>query len=287
MVEWLIEPFTCCAFMQRALVAGLITATMCALVGVWVVLRGLTFMGEALAHGVLPGIALAFILGYDLLLGAGLAAAVMVWGLSVVHRRARLPQDAGIGLLFVGMLALGVIIISLRPTFAGDLTGFLFGDALGVTWVEIRTAGIALVITAFASVALYRPLLALAFSERKAQLLGLRPGLAHAALLILLALAIIASFRAVGVLLVFAFIVAPPATASLVARRVSTMTLVAIVLGNLGVVIGLQLSFHLGTAAGATMAGVTVALFFIVLLVRDVGAAVRGRRRGSSVLASG
>lgn len=278
MGEWLLEPFTCCAFMQRALVAGLITAVMCSLVGVWIVLRGLTFMGDALAHGVLPGIALAFLLGYDLILGAGVAAVVMVWGLSVVHRRARLPEDAGIGLLFVGMLALGVIIISLRPTFAGDLTGFLFGDALGVGWGEIRTTAVAAVLALAGSVALYRPLLVLSFSERKAALLGLRPGLAHAALLVLLALAIIASFRAVGVLLVFAFIVAPPATASLVARRVPTMTLTAIGFGVLGVVAGLLLSFHLGTAAGATMAGVTVALFFLVLLVRDAVAAVRGAR---------
>jgi ABC-type Mn2+/Zn2+ transport system permease subunit len=276
--EWLLEPFTCCAFMQRALVAGLITAVMCSLVGVWIVLRGLTFMGDALAHGVLPGIALAFLLGYDLLLGAGVAAIVMVWGLSVVHRRARLPEDAGIGLLFVGMLALGVIVISLRPTFAGDLTGFLFGDALGVGWGDIRTTALAAVLALAASVALYRPLLVLSFSERKATLLGLRPRLTHAALLVLLALAIIASFRAVGVLLVFAFIVAPPATASLVARRVPTMTLTAIGFGVLGVVSGLLLSFHLGTAAGATMAGVTVALFFLVLLVRDTVAAVRGTR---------
>lgn len=278
MGEWLLEPFTCCAFMQRALVAGLITAVMCSLVGVWIVLRGLTFMGDALAHGILPGIALAFLLGYDLILGAGGAAIVMVWGLSVVHRRARLPEDAGIGLLFVGMLALGVIIISLRPTFAGDLTGFLFGDALGVGWGEIRTTAVAAVLALAGSVALYRPLLVLSFSARKAALLGLRPRLAHAALLVLLALAIIASFRAVGVLLVFAFIVAPPATASLVARRVPTMTLTAIGFGVLGVVAGLLLSFHLGTAAGATMAGVTVALFFLVLLVRDALAAVRGTR---------
>jgi ABC-type Mn2+/Zn2+ transport system permease subunit len=269
-VDWLLEPFTCCAFMRAALVAGLITVVTTSLVGVWIVLRGMTFMGDALAHGVLPGITLAFILGYDLAFGAGVAALVMIAGVNVVHHRVRLPEDTGIGLLFVGMLALGVVIISRGGAFAGDLTAFLFGDAIGVTSSDIRAAAVAAVITIVLTVALYRPLIALAFNRRKAALLGLRPGLTHAALLGMLALAIISSFRAVGVLLVFGFIVAPPATASLVARRVPTMMLAAIGFGAFGVVSGLLISFHGRTATSATMAGMTVAVFFVVLAAKEV-----------------
>lgn len=273
--------------MRSALLAGLITVVTTSLVGVWVVLRGMTFMGEALGHGVLPGIAIAFLLGVDLYLGAAVAAAVMIWGVNTVHRRARLPEDAGIALLFVGMLALGVVIISRRAAYAGDLTSVLFGEALGVTTTDLRVAAGAAIVTLVVSVALYRSLLVLAFSQRKAELLGLRPRIAHAALLALLALAIIASFRAVGVLLVFAFVVAPPATASLVVRRVPTMIVVAIAFGFFGVVTGLLVSFHFDTAAGATMAGVTVATFFAVLAARDMLAALRGRRLTREASVSG
>lgn len=286
-MEWLIEPFACCGFMRAALLAGLVTVVTTSLVGVWVVLRGMSFMGEALGHGVLPGIALAFLLGVDLFFGAAVAAVVMIAGVSVVHRRARLPEDAGIALLFVGMLALGVVIISRRGAYAGDLTGILFGEALGVTSADIALAAVAAGITLVVSVALYRSFLVLIFSERKAALLGLRPRLAHALLLGLLALAIIASFRSIGVLLVFAFVVAPPATASLVARRVPTMMVAAVGFGWFGVVSGLLVSFHFDTAAGATMAGMTVATFFVVLAARDLVRAVRASRAGRAPVASG
>src|SRR5690606_6285821 len=120
-MDWLIEPFSY-PCMQRALLAGIPAAVITALVGTWVVLRGLTFMGDALAHGVLPGIALGVVLGYDLTLGAALSATVMVAGINLVHRRSRLNEDVGIGLLFVGMLAVGVVIISRSPSYSGELT---------------------------------------------------------------------------------------------------------------------------------------------------------------------
>jgi ABC-type Mn2+/Zn2+ transport system permease subunit len=271
-VDWLLEPFTCatCGFVRTALAAGLVTVVTTSVVGTWIVLRGMTFMGDALAHGVLPGLTLAVVFGFDLGLGAAVAALVMIGGLHLVHRRSRLAPDAGIGLLFVGMLALGVVIASLAPSFAGDLTTILFGDIIAVTTADLRAASAAAVGVVVASALLYRPFLVLAFSERKAAALGLRPGLAHAAMLVLLAVAIIASFRAVGTLLVFAFLVAPPATASLVARRVPTMMLAATGFGAVGVVAGLLISFHLATAGSATMAVVTVAEFFAVLAVQEL-----------------
>lgn len=268
-MEWLVEPFTL-DFMRRALVASLIVVVITSVTGTWIVLRGMTFMGDALAHGVLPGLTLAHLTGLNLVTGAVGAALVMIGGINVVHRRANLREDVGIGLLFVGMLALGVIIASRAQSYAGDLTAILFGEALGATTADIVTVAGAAVVVIVLSAILYRPFLALAFDERKAAVLGLRPQLAHVAMLVLLAVAIIASFRAVGVLLVFGFLVGPPATAALVARRVPTMMVVAAAFGAVGVTVGLLVSYHLDTAASATMAGTTVAEFFVVLLVREL-----------------
>jgi ABC-type Mn2+/Zn2+ transport system permease subunit len=264
---------------QRALVGGLLAATTTALIGTWVVVRGLAFFADALAHGVLPGIALAAIWGFDLTLGAIVSAVVMVGGIDLVHRTTRLSEDTGIGLLFVGMLALGVVIISRQPTYAGDLTAFLFGDVLAVRAPELRLEAVALLVTLLGVVVGHRAFLALACGRDKAAALGMRPGLAHAAMLGLLALAVVSSFRAVGTLLVFGLLVAPPAAASLVARRLPTIMATAVVIGWLSVVIGLTVSYHADTAASASVAGTAVAIFFLVLAVTEV---VRLARRGGA-----
>ena len=263
---------------QRALVGGLLAATTTALIGTWVIVRGLAFFGEALAHGVLPGIALAAIWGFDLTLGAIASAVVMVGGINLVHRTTRLPEDTGIGLLFVGMLAAGVIIISRESTFQGDLTAFLFGDVLAVRTPELRLETIALGVTLLGVVLGHRAFLALACGRDKAAALGLRPGLAHAGMLALLALAVVSSFRAVGTLLVFGLLVAPPATASLVAKRVPTIMATAVVLGWVSVILGLTFSYHAETAASASVAGTAVLMFFVVLAVTEAIRAVQRRR---------
>ena len=263
---------------RRALLGGLLAATTTALIGTWVVVRGLAFFGDALAHGVLPGIALAAIWGFDLTLGAIVSAIVMVGGINLVHRTTRLPEDTGIGLLFVGMLAIGVVIISRESTYAGDLTAFLFGDILAVRTPELRLETIALVITLAGVVLGHRAFLALACGRDKAAALGLRPGLAHVAMLALLALAVVSSFRAVGTLLVFGLLVAPPAAASLIARRLPTIMATAVVLGWLSVVIGLTLSYHADTAASASVAGTAVAIFFVVLAGTELVRFARRRR---------
>ena len=274
MISWFTDAFAT-ELAQRALVAGLLAVVTTSIVGTWVVLRGLSFFSDALAHGVLPGVALAFLWEIDLVIGALASAAVMVVGVGIVNRRTQLREDVAIGLLFVGMLALGVIIISKKGSYAGDLSHVLFGDILGVKTSDLRVQA-AVALLAVASLALYRPLLALAFNHSKAALLGLRPTLTHLALLALIALSIIASFRAVGTLLVFGLLVAPPATGSLLARRVPVMMATGVVVGIVNVVFGLALSYHAGTAASATMAGCAVATFFLVLLVRET---VGGLRR--------
>ncbi len=264
---------------RRALVGGLIAATTTSLIGTWVVLRGLAFFGDAMAHGVLPGIALAVIWGFDLTLGAMASAIVMVFGINLVHRTTRLGDDTGIGLLFVGMLALGVVIISRADTFAGDLTAFLFGDVLGVRDSEMRLGLAALAVTVIGLLLGHRSFLALSVNRDKAQTLGLRPGVAHFVMLALLALSVVASFRVVGTLLVFGLLVAPPATAVLLVRRIPVAMVVAVGFGWLSVVLGLAISYHADTAASATMAGVAVAQFFVVLTAIELGASFNRRRR--------
>jgi ABC-type Mn2+/Zn2+ transport system permease subunit len=276
-VDWFVEPFEF-AFMQRALLAGALTVVGTSLIGTWVVLRGITFIGDALAHGVIPGIALAFLWGFDVTIGALASAVVMVFGVNLVSRRTRLPEDTGIGLLFVGMLALGVVIISRSASYAGELTSFLFGNVLGVQasdlWLQFGTV----IIVVAGSLLFYRPFLVLSFDARKAEMLGLRPRLAHAVMLGLVALSIVASFRTVGTLLVFGLLIGPPATASLLVRRVPAMMATAVGIGLVSVYVGLLLSYHYDTAAGATMSGLSVAVFFVVLAVKEVATAVGGRR---------
>ncbi len=276
-MDALVGPFLDNAFLQRALFASLFTIVTTSLVGTWVVLRGMTFMGDAMAHGVIPGIALAFLLEVNLGLGAAVSAMVMVAGISLVNRRSRLPQDVSIGLLFVGMLALGVTIISLRGAYAGDLTAILFGDALGVSGGDVLATALAAVATGVVTWLLYRPFLVLTFSEDKAQVLGFRPGLTHLVMLGLVGLAIVVSFQTVGTLLVFAFLVAPPAAAQLVARRVPVLVATSIGLGVVAAYAGLLASFHLGTPASASIAVVAVLEFFVVLLVRELADVARER----------
>ena len=264
LIQWFTEPFAL-GFQQRALVGGLLAGLMCAIVGTWLVLRGMAFFGDAFTHGVVPGIAAAVALNFSPMLGAAIAAVVMLLLIETVRRHSTLSADTAIGLLFVGMLGLGVVIISKVDSYTGSLTSILFGDALGVTSQDIAWQLVLGTIVIVASLLLYRPLLALSFNEQKAYLLGMRPRMAHAALLILIATAVIGSFRAVGTLLVFGLLVGPPATASLVARTVPRMMVGAAVLSIVSVWLGLVISYHLGTAASATMAVIPVALFFVML----------------------
>lgn len=277
LIEWFTEPFAL-GFQQRALLGGLLAGLMCSVVGTWLVLRGMAFFGDAFTHGVVPGIAAAVALNFSPILGAAIAAVVMLLLIETVRRHSTLSADTAIGLLFVGMLGLGVVIISKVDSYTGSLTSILFGDALGVTREDLAWQLVLGTIVITASLLLYRPLLALSFNEQKAYLLGMRPRMAHAALLILIATAVIGSFRAVGTLLVFGLLVGPPATASLVSRTVPRMMVGAAVLSVVSVWLGLVISYHLGTAASATMAVIPVALFFVMLPFSKAIHARRQRR---------
>lgn len=268
-MDWFTEPFAL-GFQQRALMGGILAGVMCAVVGTWLVLRGMSFFGDAFVHGVVPGIAAAVVLDINPALGAAVAAAVMVAGIEWVSRQSKLSEDTAIGLLFVGMLALGVVIISSVSSYTGSLTAILFGDALGVTNSDLVRQAVLAVFVVVVAVVLYRPFLALSFNEHKAEVLGMRPRRAHAALLVLIAAAVIGSYQSVGTLLVFGLLVGPPATAALIARTVPRMMLGAALLSVASVWLGLTLSYHLGTAGSATMAIVPIVAFFIVLGFRQI-----------------
>lgn len=246
----------------------MLAAIMSAVVGTWLVLRGMSFFGDAFVHGVIPGIAAAVVLNVNPLLGAAIAALVMVLAIEVVHRQTALSEDTAIGLLFVGMLALGVVIISRLDSYTGSLTSILFGDILGVTMQNLIGQAILAIVVVVATTILYRPLLALSFNRDKSELWGMKPNRTHAALMVLIAAAVIGSYQSVGTLLVFGLLVGPPATAALLARTVPQMMVIAVGVGVASVWIGLLISYHLGTAGSATMSMIPIIVFFVVLAVR-------------------
>lgn len=268
-MEWLTEPFEL-AFQQRAMLGAGLAAVCGSIAGAWVVIRGMSFLGDALVHGVIPGIALAFLFDFNVFLGAVLAAAVMIGGINLVHRQTVFSEDTGIGLLFVGMLGLGVIFISRTPSYGGRLTSVLFGDMLGVTSSDILMVAVVTAVVGLASVLLYRAFLTLSFNDQKARLLGMHPGFTNAALLALITLAIVGSFRTVGALLVLGLLVGPPATAALLVRRVPAVMAVGALIGVLSVAAGLIISYHADTAGSATVAVVPIFLFFAVLAVTSL-----------------
>lgn len=275
-VAWWLDPFTSNVFMRNALYAGLLVVLTTSVVGTWVVLRGMSFLGDALAHGVLPGIAVAYIIGFNTTVGAFVAALAMVGGVNLVRRHSVLPEDTSIGVLFVGFLALAVVIMSSSSgSYTGDLNRFLFGSISGVDSGDLRRQAIAAGISLGGSIVFYRAFLVMTFDPAQAQILGLRPRLAHALLLVLLAVSVVASFEVVGNLLVFAFLISPPATAVLLVKRVPTIMVTAVIIGIVSTVVGLLISYHYGTAAGATMALVTVFVFLLVLVMKALFNSVR------------
>ncbi|MCC4908542.1 zinc ABC transporter permease AztB [Microbacterium sp. cx-59] len=264
-------------FMQRALVGGSLVAVLCGVVGTWVVIRGMAFLGEALAHGMLPGVALATVWGLPVLVGAALSAVAMSAGIGALQRRGRLSYDTSIGLLFVAMLALGVIVISHSGSFATDATAILFGDILAITWADVALLAAAAAVGTGAAALAHRALVAAAFDVRVAHVLGLRPAVANGALVGLVTLAVVASYQAVGSLLVVGLLLAPAVAARQWTHRILPTMLLAAVLGIAAVATGLALSWHAGTAAGAGVAAVAIAIAALSWTVRGAARRLHSR----------
>ncbi|MCY3538722.1 MAG: metal ABC transporter permease [bacterium] len=268
-MEWFTEPFEL-AFQQRAMLGGALAAVSGSVIGTWVVIRGMSFLGDALIHGVIPGIALAILLEFNVFIGAAIAAAVMIGGINLVHRQTVFSDDTGIGLLFVGMLGLGVIFISRTASYQGGIAAILFGDTLGVKSSDIQVLALVAFLVILTSLLLYRPFLVLSFNETKAGLLGLRPSITNASLLALVTLTIVGSYQTVGTMLAFGLMVGPPATAALLVRRVPAMMVTSVIIGIASVASGLIISYHADTSGSATMAVVPVVLFFIVMAITSL-----------------
>ncbi|KZX19701.1 zinc ABC transporter permease AztB [Rathayibacter tanaceti] len=266
-MPFLLDPFAS-GFLLRALLGGVLVAALCGVVGTWVVQRGMAFLGEAMGHGLLPGVAIATLLGLPPVIGAAVSASVMTAGVGVLGRRRRSSPDTTIGLFYVGMLALGVIIVSRSRSFATDLTAILFGDVLAIGESDLLLLAAALATVLVVVAVFHRAFVALAFDERVATTLGLHPRRAHVVLVGLVTLAVVASYQAVGSLLVVGLLLAPAAAAGHWARSIpSTMALAAGV-GAVAVLLGLLVSWHASTAAGASIAAASVALVVVSSGVR-------------------
>ena len=265
MIGWLAEPFVH-AFMQRALVASLLVGVLCSVIGCYVVLRSMAFMGDALAHGILPGVAIAYLLKGNLVVGALVAAVAVALGIGFVSRQGTIKEDTAIGILFAAALSLGVLLISTIRTYAVDLTHILFGNVLGVSTGDLwLTAALAFIVLLLVG-ALYRPFLLISFDPVFASTLRLRTELLRNLMLVLLALTIVVSLQTVGVGLVAAMLGTPGATAYLLVRRLPAMMAVAAGIGAFSSVAGLYLSYYLNAASGAAVVLTATVIFALVFL---------------------
>jgi ABC-type Mn2+/Zn2+ transport system permease subunit len=277
-VDFLIEPFEA-EFVRTGALAAALVGILCGVVGCYVVLRGMALLADSLAHGVLPGIAVAFMLTAGAASGAepdqlAISVGALVAGLataaatSLVLRRSRLREDTAAAVVFVFMLALGVVLVSRTEGYAVDLTAFLFGDVLGVDRGDVVVTAI-LTVAVLALVALlYRPFLLFSFDRQRAAALGLRTDLLQFVMLVVITLAVVVGFRVVGALLVLGMLMAPPAAAALVTKRLPAMMALSAALAALSAPVGLLLSWHLDLAAGASIVLVPVTAFIALLILR-------------------
>ena len=277
-MRWFVTPFLDNPFLQRSLMAGVLVAISCSIAGTFVVLRGLAFLGDALAHGVLPGVAGALLLGAPGIVGAAVGAAVMITGVNLVTNRSRLSTDTAIGLLFVGMLGLGVMMVSRSDSFTGDIVGILFGEILGVSRSDLAQQAIAAVVIAMIARVFIRPLLMLSFDPEQADIAGWPARRFELLMLVMVTICVVMSFQTVGTLLVFGMLLAPAGCGALLARQVPAMMLWGATIGSFSVYVGLLISYHFNLAAGASVVVVAVTIFFIIFTVQATLTALTPRR---------
>lgn len=264
MVDYLLGPLEF-GFMQRGLLASVLVAVICGILGSFVVLKRLAFIGDALSHASFGGVALAFVLGANIYLGAFVFAIGTALGIGAITQRGRVSSDTAIGVLFSGTFALGILIISRVERYTTDLFGYLFGDVLSITTGDLWTIAIlGLVVLALVSV-FYRQLLFVAFDPTVAAASGIQTRGLEYLLLALLGVTIVTSIQAVGIVMVVALLVTPSATAYLFTWRFHHMILASVVVGALSALLGIYLSYYLNLASGAAIILVATAFFFIAL----------------------
>ncbi|MGB3702161.1 MAG: metal ABC transporter permease [Anaerolineales bacterium] len=264
-IDGLLTPLSY-AFIQRGLLAALMVGILCSVIGCYVVLRSMAFLGDAMAHAVLPGVAVAYLLGRNLTLGALAAALVVALGVGLFSRRGMIKEDTAIGVLFAAALSLGVVLISSIRTYAVDLSHILFGNVLGVSSLDLWLTAIIGGVILISILVFYRQFLVISFDPVLAATLRIRVGLFNNLLLVLLALTIVISMQTVGVGLVAAMLVTPAATAYLLVRRLPAMMVLSGLIGGFSSLVGLFTSYHLNVASGAAIVLTTTVIFLVVFL---------------------
>jgi manganese/iron transport system permease protein len=269
MSDWLLAPLQY-EFMVRGLLAASIVGAVCALLGTYVVLRSMAFFGDALAHAVLPGVAVAYLLGGGtqgpLFWGGLVAGVATALGIGAISRSGQIREDTAIGVIFAGMFALGVALISTVRSFSVDLTHFLFGNVLGVSPDDLRLTAVFAALVVLLVIAFYKEFLVISFDPVLAAILRLPTQFFRYLLLVMIAVTIVVSLQTVGIALMVAMLVTPAGTASLLTRRLPVMMLLASAIGAFSGISGLYLSYYASIASGPAVVLVATGLFLLAFL---------------------
>jgi ABC-type Mn2+/Zn2+ transport system permease subunit len=271
-VHWIVEPLTY-GFIVRGLLAGLLAGVACAMLSAFVVWRGMAFIGDALAHAILPGIVIAFVNGVSLFVGALVAALLTALGIGLLSRGRQLKEDTAVGVMFSGFFALGILLLS-RVASYQDLTHILFGDILGVSRGDLWAMLAVVLVVLLLVVGFYKELLTTSFDPSHAVAIGLSPSMVRYGLLLLIALTVVAAIQTVGVVLVLALLVTPAAAASLLVKELPRIMALGVLFALLASLAGLYASFYANVASGAAIV-LTLTLFFVVAFLLS---AIRRRR---------
>jgi ABC-type Mn2+/Zn2+ transport system permease subunit len=264
-MDWLIEPFRL-PFMQSAALAAALVGVTCAMLGVYVVLRRMAFIGDALSHTVLPGLVVAYLNQWNLFGGAIIASVLTALGIGWLSRRQAIREDTAIGILFTGMFALGILLMSTVRSFR-DFSHILFGYILGVTPDQLIVIALIAAVIIVTLLAIHKELELTSFDPIHAEVIGLRIDLLRYVLLVLMALAVVSAVQAVGVVLTSALLVVPAAAASLVTRRLPSMMLLSVVIAIVSSLVGLVISYRVDVSSGASIVMACIACFAVAWIV--------------------
>ncbi|MBV8689079.1 MAG: metal ABC transporter permease [Candidatus Eremiobacteraeota bacterium] len=271
-MDWLIAPFQL-DFMVRGFIVAVLVGTLCSLIGAFVVLRRLSFIGDGIAHASFAGIVIAYLRGANFYLGAAVVAVLTALGIGFVHRKANVSLDTSIGVLFTGAFALGIFLMSRQRSYSVDLQDYLFGNILGVSRQDLLLIILLCALVAGTLVFFFRSLVYTSFDPVVAEASGIPAGGLDYLLLVLLALTIVVTLEAVGIILVAALLVTPAAAAYQLTRRFSVMIALSALLGAFCSVGGLYLSYYLNAASGATIVLMATVVFFVAIAIKRLSLA--------------
>ena len=282
MLDLITEPLGF-AFMQRALLASGLAAIVCAVVGTFVVLKGLAFMGDAVAHSSLTGMSVAFLFGGNVFWGALAWAVPASLVITLISRKASLRLDTAIGIIFAGGFALGIILISRANNYTADLFGFLFGNVLGASWNEVALIGIIAGLVLLVLLIFYKELLFTSYDATVAAASGIPVRFIYYLLPVLVAITTVASLKAVGIVLVLALLVTPAAAGNLLARRLPAIMATSVAVALLSTISGLYLSFYLDLPSGPSIVMVATGLFALALVFSPYNGIIKRWRNAPTI----